>query len=58
MKVFAFLVLIGLPFTFFSQSQRKKEVEVKNDTIHTIVYGKDIKSSDYSATAKVEEGKL
>jgi antitoxin component YwqK of YwqJK toxin-antitoxin module len=47
-----------LPFTFFSQSQRKKEVEFINDTVYTIVYGKDIRSSDYNATDKVEEGKL
>jgi antitoxin component YwqK of YwqJK toxin-antitoxin module len=47
-----------LPFTFISQSQRKKEVEVKNDTIHTIVYGKDLQLTDYSANDKVEEGKL
>ena len=58
MKVFVFLVSMVLPFTFFSQSQRKKEVEFINDTVYTIVYGKDIRSSDYNATDKVEEGKL
>ena len=58
MKVFVFLASMVLPFTFISQSQRKKEVEVKNDTIHTIVYGKDLQLTDYSATDKVEEGKL
>lgn len=58
MKVFAFLVLIGLPFTFISQANRKKEAKLKNDTIYTIVYGKDIQSPDFRATDKVEEGKL
>lgn len=58
MKVFVFLVLMVLPFTFFSQSQRKKEVKFKNDTTYSIVYGKDMQSLDYSATDKVEEGKL
>ncbi len=58
MKVFAFLVLIGIPFTFISQANRKKEAKLKNDTIYTIIYGKDIQSPDFSATDKVEEGKL
>lgn len=58
MKVLVLIASMVLPFTFFSQSQRKKEVKLKNDTIYTIVYGKDIQSSDYSATDKVEEGKL
>jgi antitoxin component YwqK of YwqJK toxin-antitoxin module len=58
MKVFLFLASMVLPFTFISQSQRKKEVEFKNDTIYTTVYGKDLNLIDYNATAKVEEGKL
>lgn len=58
MKLSVFITLIVLPFTLISQAYRKKEVKLKNDTIYTIVYGKDIQSSDYSATDKVEEGKL
>jgi antitoxin component YwqK of YwqJK toxin-antitoxin module len=52
------LIFFIFPTLVFSQAFRKKAVKFKNDTTYSIVYGKDIQSVDYSATDKVEEGKL
>ncbi len=57
MKKYMFLFVI-FPTIIFSQSLRKKQVEQENDTIYTIVYGKDIQSKEYGALDKVEEGKI
>jgi antitoxin component YwqK of YwqJK toxin-antitoxin module len=57
MKKFIFLFFI-FPTLIFSQSQRKKQIQLKNDTIYTMLFGKDFHSKEYSATDKVEEGKI
>ena len=55
LKQFIFLGLI-IPVTIFSQSQRKKVLPSKSDSLHIIIYGKDINSKEFSATDKVQEG--
>lgn len=57
MKKLIFLFVI-VPTIIFSQSLRKKHLERENDTIYTILYGKDIHSIEFGELDKVEEGKL
>jgi len=52
------ILFVIFPTIIFSQSLRKKQVKQENDTIYTVIYGKDIQSKEYGALDKVEEGKI
>ena len=54
-KTILILLLINHINIGFSQSNRPK---LKNDTVFITYYGKDVPNSNYSPTAKVEEGNL